>query len=134
MINNIEELIENKHFTPERAQKAAEQLAKSTSSAPLRTERAQASAPAQSQKPAQNEVVSESPKAPRRLFLRVSSQADAAYFKALNLAELFDGSFPVFFYYADEKRYERDPLGVAVSEYVLRQFREVLGEENVILQ
>ena len=127
LLNNIEELIENKHFTKEKAQRIQEETAKAAFEAP-RAEPAQVSAvPSQGRQ-------TEPSKAPRRLFLRVSSQTNTSYLKARNLAELFDGSFPVFFYYADEKRYERDPIGVAVSEYVLRQFRELLGEENVILQ
>jgi hypothetical protein len=72
--------------------------------------------------------------APKRLFLRVPSAKCDAYFKTLNLAELFDGSFPAFFYFADEKRYETAPIGVALSEYVLEQFRGLLGKENVILK
>ncbi|MBQ8431765.1 MAG: DNA polymerase III subunit alpha [Clostridia bacterium] len=70
----------------------------------------------------------------RRLFLRVPGEKTAASLKALNLVELFEGRFPVFFYYADEKRYQREPMGMELSDYVLRQLRELLGEENVILQ
>jgi hypothetical protein len=66
--------------------------------------------------------------------LRVPGAHDRLYFKALNLLEIFDGSFPTFFYFADEKRYETVPHPTAMSEYVLRQLRELLGEENVILK
>ena len=62
------------------------------------------------------------------------SSRESAYLKAHNLAELFEGDFPAFFYYADEKRYESSPMGVALSDYVLRQFRALLGDENVILK
>ena len=71
---------------------------------------------------------------PRRLFLRVSSQKGADYFKALNLVELFDGEFPVFFFFADEKRYETEPHGFALSKYLLSELTSLLGEENVILK
>ncbi len=71
---------------------------------------------------------------PKRLFLRAPSVKSEAYRKALNLVELFDGSFPTFFYYADEKRYETIPMGLALSDYVLKQLRDILGEEHVILK
>ena len=116
LINNIEELIENKRF-------------KESNIKPVVPEKK----PVEEKKPIAPKQ--EAPKdTPRRLFLRVPSQSDTRYFKALNLCELFEGDFPVFFYFADEKRYERDPLGVAVSDYVLRQLRDLLGEENVILK
>ena len=118
LVNSIEELVENKRFK-ESDVKPMEELPKTQ---PRKMEK---NKPTEQKQPVQS---------PRRLFLRVPSTTDAAYFKALNLCELFDGAFPVFFYYADEKRYERDPMGVAVSDYVLRQLREVLGEENVILK
>ena len=70
----------------------------------------------------------------RRLFLRVPDDKNVRYLKALNLAELFDGAFPVYFFFADEKRYDVVPHGVAMSDYVLRAFRELLGDENVILK
>ena len=116
LINNIEELIENKRF------KESDVKPKEPEKAPAKENRA----PIQKQSPPITP--------PRRLFLRVPSQSDASYFKALNLCELFDGEFPVFFYFADEKRYERDPLGVAVDDYVLRQLQEILDAENVILK
>ena len=116
LLNNIEALVENKRFKesdvkPQASEKATTDVKK----APVK----QASAPATP---------------PKRLFLRVPSTSDHAYFKALNLCELFEGEFPAFFYFADEKRYERDPLGIALSDYVLRQLKDILGEENVILK
>ena len=63
-----------------------------------------------------------------RLYIKMGS------FRASTFAELFDGTFPVFFFFADEKRYEVTPHGVAVSDYVLSEFRVLLGEENVILK
>ncbi len=77
---------------------------------------------------------SEEKKAPRRLFLRVPGIDSALYRKALNLAELFEGDFPMYFYFADEKRYEPDAHGLFLSDYVLRELRGLLGDENVILQ
>jgi DNA polymerase-3 subunit alpha len=72
--------------------------------------------------------------APKRLFLRVPDAKGREYLKAYNLAELFEGDFPAFFYFADEKRYETTPIGVYLSDYVLAQLRALLGDENVILK
>ena len=125
LVNRIEPLIENGRFDP----------------SAFRPTVAEETSDRQSQTPVQktNDGVAKkastsAPSAPKRLFLRVPSAKCDAYFKALNLAELFDGSFPAFFYFADEKRYETAPIGVALSAYVLEQFRVLLGEENVILK
>ncbi len=115
LVNAVESLVENKQFREEDLPKPS-----ATSSAPRSAEaKTDAKSPA---------------RAPRRLFLRVPGERDPLALKALNLVELFEGGFPVFFYYADEKRYQRDPLGMELSDYVLRQLRELLGDENVILQ
>ncbi len=79
-------------------------------------------------------AVEQAPPCPKRLFLRVPSAKHEAYYKARNLAELFDGDTPTFFYYADEGRYETVPVGVALTDYVMREFQTVLGKENVILK
>ena len=71
---------------------------------------------------------------PRRLFLRVPSDGDAKTAKARNLVALFDGDFPVFFYNAETAKYTTEPVGIFLSDYVLRELRALLGEENVILK
>ena len=115
LINLIEPLVEDRRFRPEEVSAPAAEAQK-----PL-------------QKPAQDAPQSQTA-APKRLFLRVPSAHDRAYYKALNLLEIFDGSFPAYFYFADEKRYETDAHGVALSDYVLRQLTDALGAENVILK
>ena len=74
------------------------------------------------------------PKNPQRLFLRVPSAKDALYFKALNLVELFEGDFPTFFYFADERRYDTVPHGISRSDYVIGEICGLLGTDNVILK
>lgn len=125
LVNRIEPLIENGRFDPSAFQTVKEEE--------KRDRNPQASAP-KTNDVAINRASAETPSAPKRLFLRVPSVKANVYFKALNLAELFDGSFPAYFYFADEKRYETAPIGVALSAYVLEQFKGVLGEENVILK
>ncbi len=72
--------------------------------------------------------------APKRLFLRVPNYECAAYQKANNLLLIFDGSFPVAFYDASAKQYDFNRQGADLSDYLLAQLRELLGEENVILK
>ncbi|MBQ7335570.1 MAG: DNA polymerase III subunit alpha [Clostridia bacterium] len=74
------------------------------------------------------------PREARRLFLRVPDNRGRLFQKAWNLTSIFEGTFPTFFYYADEKRYEINPVGISLSPYVLRELCTLLGEENVILK
>ena len=71
---------------------------------------------------------------PKRLYLRLPSREDPLWAKAENLVEIFGGGFPVAFYDAAEKKYEFSVKPVALSEYLLREFKSLLGEENVILK
>ena len=111
IVNKLEALVENDRFRAEEhtAQISAEKAMDK---------------PVEKAKPAQ----------PKRLFLRVPDETGDLYFKALNLAELFEGAFPTYFYFADQKKYRTTPIGVALDDYVLRELRALLGEENVILQ
>lgn len=120
LVNRLEPLVENTRFREEDFAK--------------KPETAQQNVPRPQPRPQAQTGTDPQKAAPRRLFLRVPDAKGLAFYKALNLAELFEGSFPVYFFFADEKRYETDPHGVAMSDYVLRQFRELLGEENVILK
>ncbi|MBQ7346565.1 MAG: DNA polymerase III subunit alpha [Clostridia bacterium] len=122
LINRLEPLVEDARFRPEDHTVSAEKVRLAASQ---KTTAPQQAPVRQTQTPQS---------APRRLFLRVPNEKNALYFKALNLAELFDGTFPVFFFFANEKRYDTVPHGVAMSDYVLRQFSELLGGENVILK
>ena len=128
LVNRMEPLIENTRFQAEEKLQA-ERASKET---------AREEAPVAKQAPAARAQVTEKPtqsaEKPRRLFLRVPDAKGKLYCKALNLAVLFEGEFPTYFFFADEKRYEITPHGVALSDYVLRQFRALLGEENVILK
>ncbi len=74
------------------------------------------------------------PPGAKRLFLRVPDFTGELYRKALNLAELFDGIFPVVFFSSADKRYDFDHGGIRCDAYVVEQFREMLGDENVILK
>jgi DNA polymerase-3 subunit alpha len=115
LVNALIPLIENDRYTEEKAETPVAQAAPSEKTA---------SAPSK-----------QTPQAtPRRLYLRVPEMDSPIGRKAKNLAELFDGTFPTVFYDASRKEYQKEVLGVALSDYVLREFRSLLGEENVILK
>ncbi len=115
LVNRIEALVEDRRFRPE-----------------------EHTAPQKNESSHQKQTVSEKPQrveaTPKRLFLRVPSQKSIEYCKALNLVEIFDGSFPGYFYFADEKRYETEAHGIAVSDYVVNELKNLLGADNVILK
>jgi len=118
LVNRIEALVEDRRFRPE--EHANKKVGASTASLqPARTE------------PPKDQREQASPK---RLFLRVPAQKSREFCHALNLLEIFDGAFPAYFYFADEKRYETEAHGVALSDYVLGELRALLGNENVILK
>ena len=121
LVNALEQLIDNAHFTPK-----VKTEQKVSAEQPEKARRVQEKA----QSVPQNRQISGA----QRVFLRVPSAGDSLYYKALNLVELFDGDFPAFFYFADEKRYETVPVGVAMSDYVLGELTALLGAENVILK
>ena len=121
LVNRMEGLVENGRFRPES----------------VKTERdaARDTAPRDKKMPVVTSASASRPsEPPKRLFLRVPDAKSVTYCKALNLVELFDGAFPTYFFFADEKRYETSPHGVALSDYVLEQLRGLLGVENVILK
>ncbi len=125
LIDRMEPLVENGRFDPSIHKSKEEPVPAKKSQA--RAPEAARSAPEMQQQPASQEAL-------KRLFLRVPSSKDMLYYKALNMAELFEGPFPVYFFFAEEKRYDLSPVGTTLSDYVLAQFRELLGAENVILK
>lgn len=143
LVNSIVPLVDDAHYRPdnveapkqtgsvgERSTYTTDESAQ-TQDAP----RAPESVSRQREQTRQGGVLSNTAaQSPRRLFLRVPDAHGTLYLKTLNLVELFEGTFPVFFYYADEKRYEPEARGLAISDYVLTRLKSLLGEENVILK
>ncbi len=130
IVNRIEPLVENARLRPEDVRvepQEREPNAESPRGGSVPARVTTATAPVAPATPA-------IPAAPRRLFLRVPDAKGRLFLKARNLVELFEGGFPAFFYFADEKRYEVEPLGVALSDYLLGELRQLLGEENIILK
>ena len=125
LVNRMEELTDNSSFS--------EPAEKAPAPSPARTAGEQGSAPATpAATPATS--VAPAPQHPKRLFLRVPDRTGALWIKASALAEIFDGPFPLAIYDASTKQYDFSHAGLTLDDYVLKQFRDLLGEENVILK
>ena len=72
--------------------------------------------------------------APKRLFLRVANCEDNTYRKVINLAEIFEGSVELILFDNAKQAYVKSQMGIEASSYVLKQFSELIGEENVVLR
>ncbi len=71
----------------------------------------------------------------KTLYLKVSNMDCMEFKKAVNLLEIFDGQTRVVFYDADKKNYVlARGRSVELSEKVLGFFKEILGNENVIVK
>ena len=67
------------------------------------------------------------------LFLRFDSRNDERIKKADAVLSVFDGDFPVSYYFSDEKKYEKRP-GCMKNEPMLQRLRMILGDKNTIIQ
>jgi DNA polymerase-3 subunit alpha len=113
----------------------------STYKSPVVEQKAQ-SAPSNRVEPKREERAGQGtpPKAPK-LYLRVENLTSSAYRRALNLLGIFEGETPVFFYDMSQKQYlpykapaDADFPGADVSEFVIRELRLILGDDNVVLK
>ena len=68
------------------------------------------------------------------LFLRFDSSDSPQIECCRKLLEIFDGNYPLFYYFNDSKQYLRNPIGhgIDVNPVLLRELRLILGNENVI--
>nr|MBQ4318877.1 hypothetical protein [Clostridia bacterium] len=80
------------------------------------------------------QIQTELPK-PQRLFVRVHNTEVPEYKRALCLIEIFAGETPVMFYDMSTGKYSRlTTFGADLSSCVVRELREILGNENVVLK
>lgn len=65
--------------------------------------------------------------------MRFKSRDDENIVKAKNVTAIFDGQYPLYFYYMDEKKYELQSrnLFVDVNKTMLEEIRRIIGEGNV---
>lgn len=71
----------------------------------------------------------------RGLFLRFSSENDERIKKAVVITSIFDGDFPLCFYYLDKKHYDMQPNSMFVqpNKTMISELERLLGKENVAL-
>jgi DNA polymerase-3 subunit alpha len=67
------------------------------------------------------------------LFLKFDSKDDERIKKALVVTSIFDGTFPLYFYYTDSKKYVLQPknMFVEVNPTMVKELKRILGEKNV---
>lgn len=70
------------------------------------------------------------------LFLRVPSQGSKLLRQAEHVMAVFDGTYPLYIFFADTRKTMLAPrkLWVSVNEVMLDELRRILGEENVCLR
>ena len=76
--------------------------------------------------------------APRRasrpgLYLKVQSEDDPLYRKAMKDIAVFDGATPLYIYFSREKKLMSAPasMRVSINDVLLRELRRILGDKNV---
>lgn len=69
------------------------------------------------------------------LYLKVPGEEDPGYRRALRYLAVFDGTTPLYIYFTETKKLMAAPLSmrVSVNDVLLRELRNVLGENNVVL-
>ena len=65
----------------------------------------------------------------RGLFLRFSSENDERIKKAVVITSIFDGDFPLCFYYLDKKHYDMQPNSMFVqpNKTMISELERLLG-------
>ena len=69
-----------------------------------------------------------------KLFLRVPNMVSREFKKCANLVEIFEGVIQVVFYDTSKSQYCTYDKGVSLSDFIMKEFREILGEENVVFK
>ncbi len=69
---------------------------------------------------------------PKKLYVRLSSESDAAYERIKLLLEMFPGNEQMVIYFADTKK--RRGASCIVHEALVKELTEMLGGENVVLK
>ena len=67
------------------------------------------------------------------IFLRLKSKGCEEERKIDLLADIFQGTFPLYCYYIDTEEYVRKGF-VSVNEPMLNEMRYILGEDNVVVR
>lgn len=70
------------------------------------------------------------------LFLKFSSRGDGRVRSASEILAGYRGDFPVYYYFADEKKYEKlkKELCFSYDEEAIERLRQLLGDDNVVVR
>lgn len=85
-------------------------------------------------KPSGTSTVAQVKKAPSVLYIRVPSRDSLIYKKCANLVGIFDGGLRTVFYFADEAKYENNPIGADIGGCLIAELCAEAGKENVVLR
>ncbi len=68
------------------------------------------------------------------LYLKVPSENSGEYRRARNLLSIFEGNFPVIFYFSDIGKYVKLPQNLYVfhNKPMVRELKNILGDDNVV--
>jgi DNA polymerase-3 subunit alpha len=70
----------------------------------------------------------------KKLYLRVPSLVGDEFARAKNLVEIFEGATEVIFFDSSNKQYHPLGLGFDATDYTIKQLKELLDSENVVLK
>lgn len=68
------------------------------------------------------------------LYIRVPDMEGKLFCKAVNLCEIFEGDAPIFFFDQSRNKYMKSNLLVDATDFVINEFKELLGENNVVVK
>ena len=85
-------------------------------------------------KPSGTSTAAQVKKAPSVLYIRVPSRDSLIYKKCANLVGIFDGGLRTVFYFADEAKYENNPIGADIGGCLIAELCAEAGKENVVLR
>lgn len=77
-------------------------------------------------------AASDSHQGMKKLYLRLPDFEGRPYQKAVNLAQIFPGPAQLILYSSKDKRSILLQSGIALDGYILNEYREMLGAENVV--
>jgi DNA polymerase-3 subunit alpha len=68
----------------------------------------------------------------QKLYLKVDNMSSPLFKRAIAVCEIFEGNTPVVIYESDTKRYVSSSITTSVTEFVLNELQEILGNGSVV--